>query len=854
MKHFFAILTLLLLALSAWAHDPAVPDCVVVNYDGFASKGFPTTLVPPSYQFTWAGVRNDPSGGTQAGNQNIWTGDSMRVTVERSAYPASGDKGRSLRRALFVSDSAGVEGVQDSLSSYNAKLDSIQLVMRITDVSYIDDSTLVFYQIDSLQLYGETYDYADYMVYHYPDYLYNDPGDPSGAVEIGRITLDSTTMATGDTATATLSITGAAAIAEFTARAASNEYWYVQAVTGHDADNVDVSDAVGVYTTATIMSEESGEGAYFLVYYTPPPTTPTDFAIDSTICESAVLTWTDGDFAEYVVIRRSTNGSTFTTIDTVLDGVGTYTDDGLALSRYWYRIYAHNSTGNSNISSTYSLLPFSCSIVEPLTAPDPNEVLWIVNATSTRDGNGDGHVDWQRALDSLLVFYPTLDSSRLCSLHFNESTAFLIPPWKLDDRLDTGVVSVYWCDSLNRLGSHPEDDPIVPTIWQHMTDDSLWDTVKYGCLIGMPVKTMDNPDSSARFKEYDATSSIAQSTTSLLTKMVHQDSSLLTQMLLDTVGSSAHAGLDAGWRIMWQDSIRALDNWCFEPRQWRLMRGSGEEEISTLTYPLDMIFTEITGPDDDVMIDALRRSIQPAYRGTLPSNAAAVADCGSKSNPASMQWIKSALYRGYTRALFGSNVLADSSDYRYSTVNDHIFFGYPGQPTLAADQRLLFYYGAGYHQLPSGDLPVNLHDGVLYAQLDSSMTKMDGAIAMTAESWSCNDPVDTTNKVDNQDLSVNALRYGFTYADGCVYEPGEAVPSPVYVSKAMAMENCTFAVWWILAGCNNSRALMHRVGLGNPIGVWRGEALADDDSQTRRLPFNRSGYGRASFGRGEWGR
>jgi predicted phage tail protein len=92
---------------------------------------------------------------------------------------------------------------------------------------------------------------------------------------------------------------------------------------------------------------------------TPPPTTP---AAPSGLTATALsrsqirLAWTDKSNNESGFrIQRSTNGVSFTTIATVGAGVISYTNTGLqANTRYWYRVRAYNSAGNSAYSNTAS--------------------------------------------------------------------------------------------------------------------------------------------------------------------------------------------------------------------------------------------------------------------------------------------------------------------------------------------------------------------------------------------------------------------------------------------------------------------------------------------------------------------
>ena len=91
----------------------------------------------------------------------------------------------------------------------------------------------------------------------------------------------------------------------------------------------------------------------------PPPTTP---AAPSGLTATALsrsqirLAWKDNSNNESGFrIQRSKNGVNFTTITTVEAGVMSYTNTMLqANKRYWYRVRAYNSAGNSAYSNTAS--------------------------------------------------------------------------------------------------------------------------------------------------------------------------------------------------------------------------------------------------------------------------------------------------------------------------------------------------------------------------------------------------------------------------------------------------------------------------------------------------------------------
>ena len=122
--------------------------------------------------------------------------------------------------------------------------------------------------------------------------------------------------------------------------------------------------AVTAYTTALIESAPSNEVSYPQVSATPTPTpspaqtpaSPTNLKASVVSSTQINLSWADNSSNETgFKIERSINGSTFAQIGTTGANTTAYASTGLAAStKYYYRVRAYNSGGNSSYSSTVS--------------------------------------------------------------------------------------------------------------------------------------------------------------------------------------------------------------------------------------------------------------------------------------------------------------------------------------------------------------------------------------------------------------------------------------------------------------------------------------------------------------------
>ena len=108
---------------------------------------------------------------------------------------------------------------------------------------------------------------------------------------------------------------------------------------------------------------------------TPTPNAPTNLNAVAVSSSQINLSWTDNSTNETgFKIARSTNGTNFTQIAIVPSNTTTYPSTGLAAStKYYYRIRAYNSAGNSSYSNiaSSSTAPSSTLTPTPSATPTP---------------------------------------------------------------------------------------------------------------------------------------------------------------------------------------------------------------------------------------------------------------------------------------------------------------------------------------------------------------------------------------------------------------------------------------------------------------------------------------------------
>ncbi len=99
-----------------------------------------------------------------------------------------------------------------------------------------------------------------------------------------------------------------------------------------------------------------------------PPAAPASLAATATSSSAISLSWTDNSSNESgFKLERSLDGTSFALLATLGGSVTSYGDSGLsAATKYYYRVYAYNSGGNSGYSNTAS------ATTPTATAPPPS--------------------------------------------------------------------------------------------------------------------------------------------------------------------------------------------------------------------------------------------------------------------------------------------------------------------------------------------------------------------------------------------------------------------------------------------------------------------------------------------------
>lgn len=111
--------------------------------------------------------------------------------------------------------------------------------------------------------------------------------------------------------------------------------------------------------------------------YPQIPAAPTNLSVDYVFSSAISLKWNDNASNEAgYTIERCTDGVSWSMIKILQPNTGSYADIGLLLStKYYYRIYAFNSSGKSaysNVVTAYPLASFDCSAgTDTISTPYP---------------------------------------------------------------------------------------------------------------------------------------------------------------------------------------------------------------------------------------------------------------------------------------------------------------------------------------------------------------------------------------------------------------------------------------------------------------------------------------------------
>jgi hypothetical protein len=147
-----------------------------------------------------------------------------------------------------------------------------------------------------------------------------------------------------------------------------------------------------------------------------PPAAPTGLTANASACDQIDLSWTDNaDNENGFTIERSTNGTTFSVLDTVGANVTNYSDTSVAENTtYWYRVKAYNGAGDSAYSNVASDTTPSCPVVPPAAPSNlsgkglPGRVQLSWNDNSN---NEDGFRIYRGTTSSNLVLIATVGAN-----------------------------------------------------------------------------------------------------------------------------------------------------------------------------------------------------------------------------------------------------------------------------------------------------------------------------------------------------------------------------------------------------------------------------------------------------------
>lgn len=186
------------------------------------------------------------------------------------------------------------------------------------------------------------------------------------------------------------SCSGAARVAWFS----NPNAYYNGYATGiaYEADPTNSADnARSMNNTAALVASFRGTSS---ITSGSAPTAPSSLTATAASFSSVTLKWADNSSNESGFrVERSSNGVDYTEIATLGAGVTSYTNSGLsALTSYYYRVRAYNSTGNSGYSNVGSVKTPDLPPVEP------------ASVAAADNGDGSASVSWVDASSNETAF------------------------------------------------------------------------------------------------------------------------------------------------------------------------------------------------------------------------------------------------------------------------------------------------------------------------------------------------------------------------------------------------------------------------------------------------------------------
>lgn len=160
--------------------------------------------------------------------------------------------------------------------------------------------------------------------------------------------------------------------------------------------------------TASVQATGGGLSATASITFGSVPAAPTNLTATVISTNQVNLAWTDNaSNAAGVVVQRSTNGSSWSSLTTLSATATSYSDTSLSKNKtYYYRVYAENSFGNS---------PYSNTVTVTTTGgggggggPGGKHGGQVAGRMNTLSSTGNGN--WQQAGDMLWSDAPIVES------------------------------------------------------------------------------------------------------------------------------------------------------------------------------------------------------------------------------------------------------------------------------------------------------------------------------------------------------------------------------------------------------------------------------------------------------------